>query len=417
MIKTELYFDFKYIFRKDYSAQIKFYEKYIDILENQNSFKLLNTRREFMRRIFILHSCAIAYSKSKKYDKTIEIFDTIISHIISKEKEFNIDLNREHYYIDSLFEKGKALSYKKKFREARKTFKTILETGYANYIHSEWYVSIKHRWLIDNLDSIIILFAIIVMMVPKYLFNLEPNMNFIFIIIGILLLFFGWIIRPSQKTAKIMSRSQAKKFNSHVESREDSIKYHTRKIEQAPNNAIALVERGIAYNLNNDFEKSLADLTKAYNIDPDNAEALYYRAICFEKLEKYKECIQDLSILLEMKEYGQDELLNNRGRSYMQLNNYEAALNDYNKAIKLEPHFAIYRFDRAFLYQENGKNKEAIEDYNVVLKLDPQDCVAMTNRGEAYYAIGDKEKAKADFEKAKESDYQEAIDNLANFDF
>ncbi|MEZ5147953.1 MAG: tetratricopeptide repeat protein [Bacteroidales bacterium] len=95
------------------------------------------------------------------------------------------------------------------------------------------------------------------------------------------------------------------------------------------------------------------------------------------------------------------EIYFNRGDNFMMLNNFELALEDFNKAIELEPFYPYYIFYRAYLYQDNGYNAEAINDYDRVLLYNPEDYVAMTNRGEAYYALGNKNAAFLDFYKSQ----------------
>ena len=84
MIQTELYFDFRIINREDYSEQIKFFEKYRDFIKNPYGFDEIKSRQEFIRRIFILYSCGIAYSRTHENVKSIELFDIVIEKIKTK---------------------------------------------------------------------------------------------------------------------------------------------------------------------------------------------------------------------------------------------------------------------------------------------------------------------------------------------
>ena len=44
MIKTELYFDFRRIFKDDYTEQINFYEKNATVLEDKKNYENLLSR-------------------------------------------------------------------------------------------------------------------------------------------------------------------------------------------------------------------------------------------------------------------------------------------------------------------------------------------------------------------------------------
>ncbi|WP_423128807.1 tetratricopeptide repeat protein [Gaoshiqia sp. Z1-71] len=416
MIQTELYFDFRIINREDYSEQIKFFEKYRDFIKNPYGFDEIKSRQEFIRRIFILYSCGIAYSRTHENVKSIELFDIVIEKIKTKKDDFNIDLNKEHYYIDSLFEKGKAQYNLKNYSDSEKTFKVIMDTGFANYLHSNWYSYSRNARLFLNLNNWILYLVLFLMIFPDIALSLSPSTSFRLSIFSSILIII-YLLNPSGRLSDFITKNNVEKFNINLENRTDSIEYYTKKINQNPNDYVSLVERGISYNLKDDFENSLKDLNAALELDSNNSDALYYRAIALSRLDKVKEAIEDLNRLIDLNESDKAELFNNRGYSYMLLKDYEAALKDYNKAIELEPHYASYRFNRAYLYQDNGKNKEAIDDYNLVIELEPENYIAITNRGEAHYAIGDKKKALADFKKGKEFDYKEAIDNLEKLDF
>ncbi|MCG8582502.1 MAG: hypothetical protein MI866_21440 [Bacteroidales bacterium] len=95
MIRTELYFEFRELMGEDYTEQIKFYEQHSGILENEEYFKNLKSRKEFLRRIFILHYCGVAYFESNKYEEAISIYDCVINNITQNRENYNINLGKE----------------------------------------------------------------------------------------------------------------------------------------------------------------------------------------------------------------------------------------------------------------------------------------------------------------------------------
>jgi tetratricopeptide (TPR) repeat protein len=416
MIKTELYFDFRRINREDYSEQINFFETYKVFFDNEDAFKGLKSRQEFIRRIFILHSCGIAYSRTHKYENSIEILDRVISEVQKNTNLFMLDLNKEHYYIDSLFEKGKAQYYLKKFSVSETTFKLIMDTGFSTYTHSYWYTYSRNARLFDNLNNWILYSVLVLLTIPEIILSLSPAASLRLSVLNVILIIL-YLINPSKKLSNFFTKKNIEEYNKQFEKRPNTIEYYTEKINNNSNDYVSLLERGISFSLIDDFDNSLKDLDAVLEINPSNSDALYYRAIALTKSDRNEDAIKDLSTLLELNEADKAEIYNNRGHTYMILKNYKSALNDYNKAIELEPHFALYRFNRAYLFQDNGNNNAAIEDYNIVIKLEPENCVAITNRGEAHYAIGDKSLALIDFNRAKEFDYKEAIENLEKLEF
>jgi tetratricopeptide (TPR) repeat protein len=55
-------------------------------------------------------------------------------------------------------------------------------------------------------------------------------------------------------------------------------------------------------------------------------------------------------------------------------------LEDYNRAISLNPNFAMAYNNRGLIYWTKGDNGRAIEDYNKAISLDPNLKIVYQNR-------------------------------------
>ena len=82
----------------------------------------------------------------------------------------------------------------------------------------------------------------------------------------------------------------------------------------------------------------------------------------------------------------------------------EKALEDFNRAIKIDPQLAGGYLGRANTLNTMGRYEESIEDYDIVLEIDPKLANAYINRGSAYSHLEEYEKAIADYEKGLELD-------------
>ena len=88
-----------------------------------------------------------------------------------------------------------------------------------------------------------------------------------------------------------------------------------------------------------------------------------------------------------------------RGATYRDMGDFEAALEDYNRVIELEPE--AYWFNRrGLVYEEQKRFDKAVADYTRAIELSPKWAVAYNNRGFARMNLKQWEKAKADFETA-----------------
>src|SRR5512136_1410327 len=78
---------------------------------------------------------------------------------------------------------------------------------------------------------------------------------------------------------------------------------------------------------------------------------------------------------------------------------HQLAVNDFSRAIELDPEYAEAYFSRGVLYWRELRNAyRAIRDMTRVLELAPQRAEALFNRAMAYQIRGDHEQAIADLE-------------------
>ena len=94
------------------------------------------------------------------------------------------------------------------------------------------------------------------------------------------------------------------------------------------------------------------------------------------------------------------EMHKNRGDTYLEQEKYEQAIQEYDKAIELNPNFAKAYCNRGWSYLSLGEKERAIQDYSKAIALNPNLVNAYNERGIAYYGLGEKEQAINDYDKA-----------------
>lgn len=94
------------------------------------------------------------------------------------------------------------------------------------------------------------------------------------------------------------------------------------------------------------------------------------------------------------------KLHTNRGVELKQKGDLDAALKDYDEAIRLNPadHFAFN--NRANVRRDKGDIAGAIGDYSEAVRLEPAYAAAYTSRGLVHERAGDLDKARASFNAA-----------------
>jgi Tfp pilus assembly protein PilF len=128
-----------------------------------------------------------------------------------------------------------------------------------------------------------------------------------------------------------------------------------------------------------------------------------------------KEAINDFNKAIEL-DPGFADTYNLRGMVFMNEQKNSEAINDFNKAIELHPDNAHAYVNRGWLFMNEGKNKEAIDDFNKAIELDPRYAGAYNNRGIYFINQQRNDDAMTDFNKAIELDpgYAEAYYDRAN---
>jgi tetratricopeptide (TPR) repeat protein len=94
----------------------------------------------------------------------------------------------------------------------------------------------------------------------------------------------------------------------------------------------------------------------------------------------------------------------------------DAALKDYDEAIRLAPTGSSWWNNRANLYQKKKDFDRARQDYDRSIELNPNSAIVYGNRGNAYNNLHDFERAIADYDKALQlnPNYTNAIANRGN---
>jgi tetratricopeptide (TPR) repeat protein len=91
---------------------------------------------------------------------------------------------------------------------------------------------------------------------------------------------------------------------------------------------------------------------------------------------------------------------NNLGVLYDGRGLHDKALEEYEKAIAINPAFADARANLGVAYKRRGNYEKAIEEYQKALAANPNMAEARTNLGLAYYHQGRYDKAVAEYQKA-----------------
>ena len=198
----------------------------------------------------------------------------------------------------------------------------------------------------------------------------------------------------------------------------------------------AYFQRANSYMSLGKIDNAIEDFSKGLNIN-DDVYAHLLRASAYDAKKMFEESIEDYSIVIG--QVTDSEILkltySNRGSAYNDLHQTENALNDFIKALELDPNnteiirMTAFLFNslkqisnainawskllklipddleglqqRAKLNFEKTRFDDVIDDCNRAIKLNPQDSQMYLIRGGAFYEKGEVLKAKSDLQIAK----------------
>ena len=103
------------------------------------------------------------------------------------------------------------------------------------------------------------------------------------------------------------------------------------------------------------------------------------------------------------------EAYNNRGNAKSRLSQHDSALADYNEAIRLRPNYAMAYNNRGNAKDDLGQHDEALADLNEAIRLRPDMAETYNNRGVVKRNLGQPDEALADYNEAIRLDPDHAM--------
>lgn len=196
------------------------------------------------------------------------------------------------------------------------------------------------------------------------------------------------------------AREAAKGFEAGE--KDGEIAAYTKAIETDPENAKALVARGLVYARNGRYYTAIADYSRAIELDPAAAGAFYARARANVRYGgNYAKAIEDYSRTIEL-DPDNAEAFEGLAAAHNENKDPDKAIECYSRIIAINPENTRAYHYRGLTYAWKGEYDKAIENYSKVIELDPKLEAAYHDRGIAWSWKGDQDKAMEDYSKAIE---------------
>ncbi|NMG08205.1 tetratricopeptide repeat protein [Brasilonema sp. UFV-L1] len=119
---------------------------------------------------------------------------------------------------------------------------------------------------------------------------------------------------------------------------------------------------------------------------------------CFEK-KQYNAAMNHYNQALKLNSKD-SEIYYKRGLTRYRLGDYERAIADYNQAIQINPYYGKVYTQIGLARYQLGDYEAAIADYTQAIRMNPNDAVAYRNRADIRYHLGDYQGAIEDYNQA-----------------
>jgi len=137
-------------------------------------------------------------------------------------------------------------------------------------------------------------------------------------------------------------------------------------------------------------------LKSCIELKPKNAEFYSKRGECYFEMENYDNALKDYDKAIEL-DPKRAEAYSGRGRCYFEMKNYDEALKNCDKAIELDPKCAEAYLVYGKCYVERENYDEALKNCDKAVELDPNYVEAYEKRGDCYCKLQDNSKALHDY--------------------
>jgi tetratricopeptide (TPR) repeat protein len=142
---------------------------------------------------------------------------------------------------------------------------------------------------------------------------------------------------------------------------------------------MAYHNRGFTWAKKKDFDRAIADFTRAIELDPKYTRAFNKRGCAWLEKKQYARAAADFTqaVAIDAKFA---RAYHNRGNAMARQKDYEKAIADYTQAIRLDAYDALAFVDRSSSHHARGDDRRALADLTEALRRQPACTEALVDR-------------------------------------
>jgi tetratricopeptide (TPR) repeat protein len=145
------------------------------------------------------------------------------------------------------------------------------------------------------------------------------------------------------------------------------------------------------------YSQAILSFDRAIALKPDLVDAYWQRGRAYVALREQDLAIRDFTQVIRFRVSDPLPLID-RASAYLDLHNYDATLADCAKALRLDPKVAAAYYLHGMSRRAQNDPRGALDDFNRAVELDPS-AANYFQRGSTYQVLGDHQQAIADLTK------------------
>jgi tetratricopeptide (TPR) repeat protein len=141
--------------------------------------------------------------------------------------------------------------------------------------------------------------------------------------------------------------------------------------------------RGFVWSLKGEYKRAIVDYNEAIRLAPKSPDAYRLRGLAESETNEPEHAIADFNTSLQYSpnDFNAAYAYAGRGKLLARDKNYLGAIEDFDKAIKINPNNPQFFVDRALIRTESRQYREAISDLDQAIGLKSGNAVAYASRG------------------------------------
>jgi tetratricopeptide (TPR) repeat protein len=172
------------------------------------------------------------------------------------------------------------------------------------------------------------------------------------------------------------------------------------------NGAQLFYQKGLKEAWQENYVAALTFFQKAKEKNPQDADACFWVAFCYDMLHRYEEAITAYKQAILIKPNAITYLF--LGMAYDNLGHYAEAIEAFKLSVQINPNDASTYRCLGAAYGQLGLYEKALEASKQAIRVKPNDAGAHYNLGMAYLSLGDKGSALDEYEILKSLDAEKA---------